>query len=593
LSNKHLRPVIGVDEDKCVNCHACIASCPVKLCNDGSGDVMRLDSDRCVGCGSCIDACSHGARYGIDDADAFFEDLGSRKFFAVVAPAAAASFPGSYLRLNGWLKALGVDAVFDVSFGAELTIRSYLDHVKRNAPKAVISQPCPALVSYIELYHPELLEYLAPADSPMLHTVRMAQEFYPELRDHAVVVLSPCYAKRREFDDIGGDFYNLTFKSAAEAIDLSGRGLHNYPEIEYEGGKAERAVLFSTPGGLIRTAEREMPALAGMSRKIEGPRTVYDYLGTLAPMIESGAAPLLVDCLSCERGCNGGPGTLARELPLDEVERRIEERSAAAKRGYKRALFGAHALRRAVARRWKPGLYARSYVDRSADLGLRMPGAARLEAVYLQMGKTEEADFYNCTACGYGSCEAMAVAIHNGLNRPENCHHFMADKLTLAEQEREDERLASARERNLQARDLGGSLTDLIRARQSHCAGLLDQAESTGRVVDRFADIVESISGIARQTDLLALNAAIEAARAGESGKGFAVVAGEVRRLATRVQEEAAKIGPYSAEIGSTVRSIAEEIKKSADYEADLSRIEELVSTYESEVKAPALPRPR
>lgn len=57
--------------------------------------------------------------------------------------------------------------------------------------------------------------------------------------------------------------------------------------------------------------------------------------------------------------------------------------------------------------------------------------------------------------------------------------------------------------------------------------------------VGRF---VETVSRIARQTNMLALNAAIEASRAGEDGLGFAVVADEIRALSVESAQAAKRI---------------------------------------------------
>ena len=555
----HLRPVVYVDPEKCCNCHRCISVCPVKMCNNGSGDHVSVNHDLCIGCGTCIDACVHGARTGIDDMELFFHDLkAGTPMVAIVAPAVAVNFAGMDLELNGWLKSIGVKAVFDVAFGAELTTKSYVEEIKNDKPSIMISQPCPALVSYVEIYQPQLIPYLAKADSPMAHTVECIRHYYPDYKDCKIAVISPCYAKRREFDENDRGDYNVTMKSLSAWFKDKGIDLSSYPKLPYDNPLAERAVLYSTPGGLMRTAERFVPGISAKTRKIEGQPGVFEYLSGLNRLISSGNQPYyqLVDCLNCEKGCNRGGGTVNNNMPLDELEELVERRAYERQKqwktnGSKHNKLAFKKLERTVNAYWKPGIYNRNYNDRSAATRrfIKTPSQEELQKVYISMNKHSKADMYDCSACGYTGCEQMAIAIFNGLNRRENCHHYVQ---AIANEDHEKEIREAVNSITEAVRSgseaLSSNVHDLQEIRNMNTL-TTEGIRDLNKKINGIWDIVGIINNVADQTKIIAFNAELEAASSGEAGKNFHIVATEIRRLSDTVIDSIKEIKTIIGEI--------------------------------------------
>ena len=238
--------------EKCVGCNRCISVCPVITANvstvrDGRQRI-EVNSSQCVGCGSCFDACEHQARSYTDDTERFFDDLKrGEKISLLIAPAFLANYPREYGKVLGGLKMLGANRLINVSAGADITTWAYIQYITKNDFYGGISQPCPAVVGYIEKYIPELIPKLFPVHSPMMCTAIYAKK-YMKISDK-LAFISPCIAKKNEIDDPNTDGYiqyNVTFQHLMEYMRRNQMfGPDAADEVEYGLG-----AIYPMPGGL-------------------------------------------------------------------------------------------------------------------------------------------------------------------------------------------------------------------------------------------------------------------------------------------------------------------------------------------------------
>ncbi|MGH8518913.1 MAG: methyl-accepting chemotaxis protein, partial [Panacagrimonas sp.] len=119
---------------------------------------------------------------------------------------------------------------------------------------------------------------------------------------------------------------------------------------------------------------------------------------------------------------------------------------------------------------------------------------------------------------------------------------------------------------------------DIVRTAVNEAKATNEEIAGLTAAAEKIGEVVKLIQSIAGQTNLLALNATIEAARAGEAGRGFAVVASEVKTLAVQTAKATDEIISHIAAVqGSTgsavsaIRRIAERMHQINNYTSDVA----------------------
>jgi signal transduction histidine kinase/NAD-dependent dihydropyrimidine dehydrogenase PreA subunit len=485
-------------KERCRRCYACVRECPAEAIRIVDGQASVIPS-RCIGCANCFRVCSQNAKQAFGETDRTFDLLASSDHvMAIVAP----SFPAEFTDLHegqvvAMMRELGFKGVYEVAFGADLVARAFAELLEHDKHGSYIATPCPAVVSFVRKYHPDLTPALAPIVSPMVAMSRVIHDPALHGPDAKIVFVGPCIAKKGEA--AGPELLFevdavLTFDELRQMFDER----HIEPPADTDDGfdppHGSLGSLFPLARGLLQAADLPEDLLTGEIIAADGRESFVEAINDF----EHGESEVrLLDILACE-GCIAGVG-FTHDDPL---YRRRAQISRHAKRrtngfdqaGWERAMDDFRGID-----------LSRTYTPQDERF-LVEPSEREVTEILRRMNKTSPEDELNCGACGYGTCRQHAVAVYQGIAEETMCLQFVIEKLsrTVGDLEESHRSLDSTKEALVKSEKLAsmGQLAAGIAHEVNNPLGiLLLQANILLEEIDAAAPMADDLRLIVDQAN--------------------------------------------------------------------------------------------